>query len=193
MGRSSGCVGYLPSLLGSGWVCIEKHHCPVDRYPSIWAHCCIRPRDGKCVVFFISESVVVWSVRVEHPCEWVDDAQRRKDKVMAFVVRKVTQAAAQEAAIPSALRLWAGEFPALFEYLSADKYPDGQQRERAMICLFIEGGAVKAVLQDRDNDRSLWVTGGAVTAVLESLETKAADPACEDWRAAKQYGKGKKK
>jgi len=112
---------------------------------------------------------------------------------MSFVTRKVTVDGAREAAIPASLRLWSSEFPALFEYLAADKYPDGAGRERAMICLFIEGGAVKGVLQDRDNDRSLWVTGGAVTAVLEALEAKAADPACEDWRAAKQYSKGRKK
>jgi len=84
------------------------------------------------------------------------------------------------------------ECPALVEYLSAEKYPDGATRERSVISVFIEDGRVKVCLNDRDAGRTLWRSGDGVEDCLILLETGIVDGTA-DWRRAAGSYKGSAK
>lgn len=71
--------------------------------------------------------------------------------------------------------------PAVVEYLTATAYPDGSQRERSTISLFLEDGVVKACLSDRDQARTLWRSGASVEDALMAVESAVADGTA-DWR-----------
>lgn len=73
--------------------------------------------------------------------------------------------------------------PAVTEYLSASSYPDGTQRERAVLSCFIEDGRVKVCLNDRDTGRTLWRSGDGIEDCLILLETAIVDGTA-DWRRA---------
>jgi len=61
-------------------------------------------------------------------------------------------------------------FPALFEHLTANRYPDGTARRTCSLSLFSEDGLWKACLNDRDQGLVLFVTEGRLDAILEGLE-----------------------
>jgi len=63
-----------------------------------------------------------------------------------------------------------GLFPTLWGYLSDLRYEDGSPRQTATLMLLAEQGVVKACLNDRDNDRSVWVSGRGVEEALSVLE-----------------------
>lgn len=88
---------------------------------------------------------------------------------------------------------WMERNPALWEYLTVEVWETGEVRERSMLCCFYEDGAFKVVLQDRENDRSMWVTGPSIEACIELLDSKLAQGLDTDWRAAKAKSKGFKK
>jgi len=79
--------------------------------------------------------------------------------------------------------------PAVFEYLSGDRYPDGTPRERSTMTTFVEEGCVKVCMSDRDQARTLWRSGKSLEDVLLALEVALQDGSA-DWRRA-GVGKGK--
>ena len=80
-------------------------------------------------------------------------------------------------------------YPALYEWLSLDQYDDGQPRETATLLVFLDDGAFKVCLNDRDQGRSLWATGGSFDASLQALEAFLATGE-GDWRSS---GQGRQK
>lgn len=89
---------------------------------------------------------------------------------------------------------WAKTFPLLSEYLGGRTYADGSARERGTIRLFQgDDGGWAAVLNDRDNDRSLWGNGASWLDVCAAFEAQLASPHPR-WRYEAQRpsrGKGK--
>ena len=84
--------------------------------------------------------------------------------------------------------------PAVFEFLSSDRYPDGSPRERSTMTVFVEDGVVKVCLSDRDQARTLWRSARTLEDVLLALELSLQD-ASADWRragGAPRKGPGKK-
>lgn len=82
---------------------------------------------------------------------------------------------------------WATAHPALNEYLTLDKYPDGGQRQTATLLIFQEGLEWKACLRDRDTARTLWCSAASVPELLEALdEILQSDDA--QWRKDRQSG-----
>lgn len=75
------------------------------------------------------------------------------------------------------------ECPAVTEYLSSDKYPDGAARERSVLSVFIEDGRVKACLNDRDAGRTLWRSADGVEDCVMAIECAIVDGTA-DWRRA---------
>lgn len=73
--------------------------------------------------------------------------------------------------------------PAVAEYLTVDRYPDGSPRERATLSLFMEDGVVKACLSDRDQGRTLWRSSYGVEEAIMALDGAIADGTA-DWRRA---------
>jgi len=83
-------------------------------------------------------------------------------------------------------REWAKKHPALFEYLTELKYPDGGSRTTATLLLFVEDGVWKACLKDRDTSRSLWMAAGSPQEVMRDLEAALASGEV-DWRKDKAW------
>ena len=84
--------------------------------------------------------------------------------------------------------------PALFEYLSGDRYPDGSPRERSTMTVFCEDAVVKLCLSDRDQGRTLWRSARTLEDALLALEGAIQDGTA-DWRRSGSYKgsvKGKK-
>jgi len=81
--------------------------------------------------------------------------------------------------------------PALFEYMTAVSFSDGQTRTPCSLTVFAEDGAFKACLSERDMDLTLWGTGATFHEALACLETRLVSPN-PDWRKKRpQRGKGK--
>lgn len=76
---------------------------------------------------------------------------------------------------------FAMEYPAVWEYLTADSFDDGKPRQTSTVTLFVEGGLCKVVLRDREAQQALFASGETVEGVLASLEGMLVD-ALADWR-----------
>ena len=83
------------------------------------------------------------------------------------------------------------QYPALFEYMTATAFSDGQERTPCSITVFAEDGQFKVCLAERDLDMTLWGTGETFQEALRCVEDRLKGPN-PDWRRKKAYkGKGK--
>lgn len=73
------------------------------------------------------------------------------------------------------------KLPILWEYLQAEVYEDGQKRTPSTLTVFVEGRVVKLALNDKDVERSLYVSGETVEESLRALE-KHLGLDKPDWR-----------
>jgi len=73
------------------------------------------------------------------------------------------------------------QLPGVLEFLTADTYPDGQIRKRSTLMVFVEDGTLKACLNDRDAERTLWRSGQSLEDVLLAIEVALVEPGT-DWR-----------
>jgi len=87
---------------------------------------------------------------------------------------------------------FAKENPALWEYLTVDRWPDGKVRETATITIMFEEGRWKGCLHDRANSRSCWRSGASLSELIASLEDAMTDPAAE-WRKSRPQGWGRRR
>lgn len=82
-------------------------------------------------------------------------------------------------------------YPALWEYLTLAAWDDGKPRQTATLTVFCEEGVVKLCLNDRDQDRSGWVSAATVETALERLDADLREDEV-DWRRPKgRGGKGR--
>lgn len=81
------------------------------------------------------------------------------------------------------------ELPAVYEYLTLAKMPDGNERQVATLIVFIEDGRWKVCLSDRETDRTLWMSGDTLEDCLLSLD-QAIQTGDANWRRSYK-GKGK--
>jgi len=82
------------------------------------------------------------------------------------------------------------KMPCLWEYLSTTTWEDGGDRQTSTVTVFVEEGAFKAALNDRDQQRSLYATAETLEGAFLALE-KALSGGTADWRA--WHVRGKKK
>lgn len=75
------------------------------------------------------------------------------------------------------------QYPSLMEWLSSEKWDDGQRRTLPTVSLFIEQGAFKCFLNDRDLERSCCLTGATLGQLLDTVEARLRDGG-GDWRHA---------
>jgi hypothetical protein len=81
-----------------------------------------------------------------------------REIVMSFL-QKVEGAAQVKSVLTSQVdESLSKKYPALYEYLTADKYPDGSSRETATLSISTADDGYKFCLRDRDCARCLWVT-----------------------------------
>lgn len=122
------------------------------------------------------------------------ERQEVKEKAMAYLKRAAAGEGAKEARRSQDDLAWAAAHPALNEYLTADKYPDGGQRTTATLLLFYEAPEWKACLRDRDTARTLWCSAGSLPELFEAIDGMLqSDDAA--WRKDRpqQHNGGKKR
>ncbi len=82
-------------------------------------------------------------------------------------------------------------FEGLLEMMETVKWEDGKPRQTTTVTLFVDAGGVKACANDRDAERSAWVTGESFLHVLELLEKGIREDTL-DWRQKQGGYQGKK-
>jgi hypothetical protein len=75
----------------------------------------------------------------------------------------------------------AKDCPALYEYLTLNRFPDGGERQVATLVLFIEEGRWKGCLSDRETDRTLWKVGDTLGDLLLSMDQEIQEGSA-GWR-----------
>jgi len=72
-------------------------------------------------------------------------------------------------------------FPNLHEMLTATQYADNQPRTTSTLLLFCEGGVLRGCLNDRDNNRSSFLTAETIDDLFSTIESALASGRVE-WR-----------
>jgi hypothetical protein len=84
---------------------------------------------------------------------------------------------------------WAKDYPALHEWMTALRGPDGKPRQVCTLTVFAAEGAWKAFLNERDAGMYLAATGDSVAAVLAILEGLLVAPETP-WRGSTRFPNG---
>jgi len=79
-------------------------------------------------------------------------------------------------------------YPALYEFLSVDCWPDGEPRDCGSLILFVEEGLLKVCLSDRAQDMVAFRSGCDLADCLSSIDSGLQDGSL-DWRQGKRGGK----
>lgn len=86
----------------------------------------------------------------------------------------------------------ASKYPTLFAYLTDRNWGDGSARLTSTILIFVENGVLRVCINDRDNNRSAFVTGVTLEDALNTVETKLCGETME-WRFKQSFnGNGSK-
>lgn len=78
-------------------------------------------------------------------------------------------------------------YPALTEYLTCERYPDGSPREKATLSVFHEDGLFKMCINERDQGLVLFVAEERFSVLLEALELVLQEDR-PPWRKSKAKG-----
>jgi len=75
--------------------------------------------------------------------------------------------------------------PALHEFLTLSRLPDGKTRQTATLSVFVEGSLWKCVLNERESNLTLWATAETLQGLWMELEQRlTADQV--DWRPGRR-------
>jgi len=72
-------------------------------------------------------------------------------------------------------------YPEILNWLCDDTWADGTARTRSSILFFVQDGAIKGCLMNKDDEMSLWAGGDSFAGFLACLEGRLKDPKA-DWR-----------
>lgn len=155
---------------------------------------CVTQLDRNYMVFVARGPVFViltvldhWTCKVVrsmfiHAHQWDGLNRERRRGVMSEFIQRVAALPGKSPVDPKLPRDFVARFPAISEFLTVGQYPDGTARERSAITLMAsESDGFKAVLNDRDNARSLWATAGTAEGLFVALEALLCDPKAP-WR-----------
>jgi len=120
---------------------------------------------------------------------WLAHFDRIRMGSMSFLKKVVERDGVKKREMAAEWGKWKAKFPALAEWLETDLWPDGSARKTSTLLVFVEGGAVKGCLNDRDGCQSLWASSGSIQGLLEALEGALASGEGE-WRESYQGNKG---
>jgi len=124
------------------------------------------------------------------------DSYQKKEMVMSFLQKGRPATVAGANAGVAVDGDFADRYPALSEYMTGDKYPDGSKRDVSRLGVFVDPDGWKAQLRDVDRGLVLWATDRSFLGVLEALEgllISEQPPWREDKFAKPQNGQGGKK
>ncbi len=77
----------------------------------------------------------------------------------------------------------------LWEFLYSTRWPDGSDRVPGTVLLFVDGGRMKALLNDKDGSFVAFVTLSEEDGVMDALEDAIASPAT-DWKPTRKPAAG---
>lgn len=106
--------------------------------------------------------------------------------LMSKFLAKAAPAVSAKSTIGGPDKEFMSEHPAIVEYLTEDKWPDGSSRELATLLIFVEGGCWKCCLNDKARQMTGWASAGGMVSLLEALEGLLAKGGM-DWRRAKKF------
>lgn len=105
--------------------------------------------------------------------------------------RQAGQASPHAKASPGLSKELTARFSALIEFLTVVEWSAGVPRQPGTVLLFCDGGLWKLWVNDKDSDRSAFVTGPDVLSLLESVERGLREDTL-DWRASKRPQKAQR-
>lgn len=76
---------------------------------------------------------------------------------------------------------FATDYPAIWEYLTLDRWEDGKPRQTSTLQVFGDRGTLKAALKDREAGQICFVAGRTVYEALDVLEAALVNDTAE-WR-----------
>lgn len=79
---------------------------------------------------------------------------------------------------------WSKRYVHLFEFLTADRWDDGSEREPGTLLLCSGEGRIRVWLNNRAEGLSAWLSGSTVTEALGAIEAALASGTV-DWRRAR--------
>jgi len=79
---------------------------------------------------------------------------------------------------------FAGRYPALWEFLTLERWDDGKPRKSGTVLLFIEAGLWKSCLNDRDGGRVAFAAAATQEALLQAVEGQLQGGRVE-WRKSR--------
>jgi hypothetical protein len=146
----------------------------------------IRDSDAEFVVIRLSDGQVVDRCPWHRVLRGASDVEEQWSAAMAFLKKAAEKDAKSAGTISKDGEQFAKKYPALLEYLTTDKWPEGGERVVSTLMMFCEDGTFKACLNDRDAGKSLWVSGASVPDALEALESILRHGGGE-WRVNSQF------
>lgn len=72
-------------------------------------------------------------------------------------------------------------YPVLWEFLTCGKFEDGSDRQTPSFTMFLDGGMLKACLNDKAEGVVAFASGSTYTAILEAFN-EGLDAGSLDWR-----------
>lgn len=79
-------------------------------------------------------------------------------------------------------------YPALYEFLTLTAWEDGTTRQSGSLTLFVDLGAWKACLNDKDASRVAFISGSSLDGVMQAAEA-ALVLSTLDWRPTRYNGR----
>lgn len=73
-------------------------------------------------------------------------------------------------------------YPSIYEYLTVTRWADGSNRVTSTISVFIDNGALKLVINDRDNNRSAFFSAPTFEDTLVRMEEALTEDSA-DWKS----------
>jgi hypothetical protein len=115
---------------------------------------------------------------------------------MSFLRRGLAAAAGGKDLSPFPDTKFAKDWPALYEYMTAAKYPDGTDRKLSSVTLFCEDSQLKACITEKNEGLVMFAAGKTLQTALNALEGLLASEE-PPWRrsqfgASGTQGKGKR-
>lgn len=102
---------------------------------------------------------------------WAEmDWDQRKAMLMSFLSKGKPEYVSAGSNAPAEDADFAERYPALSEYMSSAKYPDGSKRQVSRLGIFVDTDGWKAQLRDVDRGLVIWATDRSFLGVLEALE-----------------------
>lgn len=167
--------------LVSCWIESEFWGSPNEDWPGTHVSLEVDRRSGLSRVRVYDNRETWCVIPCQHRSKWTMTNVEVWIEMGKFVSRAAKARDASQGASHEATVAFQAEFPATWEFLTLEEHDDGAKRERGLVLLLWENGVFKACMQDRDQQRSLWVSGRSPLLALCALEDALSDPTA-DWR-----------